>query len=110
MSSSFGDLPKYPGAAAADRERQLEELRRAPEPQDTAADRLRHAFPALVMFTGIAVALFLVVGMVILLVVRGIETGWLVPVLMAVEFLSLPAVAIGAAFYQRAKMRSGRPD
>ena len=105
MSGSFGDLPKFPGEEAAQRERLLEEMRTSPEPQDALGDRLRHAFPAIVMLVGLAIGLFVATGLVILIALRGLERGWLVPVLMVAVFLALPSVAIGAAFYQRAKRR-----
>lgn len=103
--SGFGDLPKFPGEEAAARERLLEELHTPPEPQETLGERLRYAFPAIVMLIGVGIGLFVAVGLAIVLALRGLERGWLMPVLMIAVFLALPAVAIGAALYQRAKRR-----
>jgi hypothetical protein len=94
------DLPKFPGEQAGAR----------PEPPDPPADRLRHAVPALVMVAGAAVGLLLVVGLVVLVLFRGIGAGWLTPVLILAIFLTLPIVAISAAFYQRAKLRRERME
>jgi hypothetical protein len=105
VSGSFGDLPKFPGEEAAQRERLLEELHTPPEAPESFGERMRHAFPAIVMLVGVGIGLFVVTGLVIVLALRGLERGWLVPVLMIAVFLALPAVAIGAALYQRAKRR-----
>ncbi len=105
MSGSFGDLPKFPGEEAAERERLLEELHAHPEPPESFGERVRHAFPAVVMLAGVGIGLFVAGGLAIMLAVRGLERGWLEAVLMLAIFLALPAVAIGAAMYQRAKRR-----
>jgi hypothetical protein len=94
------DLPKFPGEQADAR----------PEPPDTPADRLRHAVPALVMVSGAVVGLLLVAGLAALVLLRGIGAGWLTPVLILAIFLTLPIVAITAAFYQRAKLRRERTE
>lgn len=103
--SGFGDLPKFPGEEAAERERLLEELHTPPETPELFGERVRHAFPAIVLLVGVGIGLFVVAGLAITLAVRGLERGWLVPVLMVAVFLALPAVAIGAALYQRSKRR-----
>jgi hypothetical protein len=102
VTAPFSDLPKFPG----------EEPSAPPQPEspDTPADRLRHAFPALVMLAGVGVGLLLVVGLAVVLLARGIAAGWIEPVLILVIFLTLPAVAITAAFYQRAKMQRDRME
>jgi hypothetical protein len=98
MVDPFRELPRFPGEPADAR----------PEPPDTAADRLRHALPALVMVAGAAVALAVVVGLAVLVLFRGIDRGWLGSVLVLAVFLALPAVAIAAAVYQRARLRRER--
>jgi hypothetical protein len=103
MTDPFPELPKFPGE-------QADPLPDRPGPPDTPADRLRHAFPALVMIAGAVVGLFVAVGVAILVIVRGVEAGWLFPLLMLAVFLTLPAVAIGAAVYQRAKYRRERGE
>ncbi len=100
MTDPFRELPRFPGEPADAR----------PEPPDTAADRLRHAVPALVMVAGAAVALAVVVGLAVLLLFRGLGRGWLGPVLILAVFLSLPVVAIAAGFYQRARLRRERME
>jgi hypothetical protein len=102
VTAPFSDLPKFPGEEPSPPPR--------PESPDTPADRLRHAFPALVMLAGVGVGLLLVVGLAVVLLARGIAAGWIEPVLILVIFLTLPAVAITAAFYQRAKLRRDRME
>jgi hypothetical protein len=103
MSGPFSDLPKFPGEQPAD------DPPARPEPPDTAADRLRHVFPAVIMVTAAGVGLVLVGGLAAVVVAaRAVEGGWLGPVLLFVVFLTLPTVAIGAAVYQRAKARRDR--
>ncbi|HET6572579.1 MAG TPA: hypothetical protein VFG68_03175 [Fimbriiglobus sp.] len=96
----MSDLPKFPG----------EEADARPESPDVPADRLRHAVPALVMVAGAAVGLVVVVGLAVVVLARGVGADWLMPVLMLAVFLALPAVAISAALYQRAKTRRDRTE
>ena len=93
----MSNLPKFPGEQAA-----------RPDPPDAPADRLRHAVPALVMAAGAAAGLLVVAGLAVLVLTRGVGANWLMPVLMLAVFLALPAVAISAALYQRARMRRDR--
>jgi ABC-type phosphate transport system auxiliary subunit len=100
MTDPFRDLPQFPGEQAGTR----------PEPPDSAADRVAHAIPALVMVAGAAVGLLVVIGLAVLVVVRGVERGWLMPVLILAAFLALTVVAVTAALYQRAKLRRERME
>lgn len=96
----MSDLPKFPGEQADAR----------PEPPDAPADRLRHAVPALVLAAGAAVGLFVVAGLAVVVLTRGVGANWLMPVLVLAVFLALPVVAISAALYQRARLRRDRTD
>src|SRR5690242_20603957 len=103
MTGSFGDLPKYPGEQPPP-----DRPPPRPEPPDSAADRLRHAFPTIVLLTTAAIGLILAGGLAVVVAAQTIRGGWLGPVLLAGIFLILPIVAVGSAVYQRAKTRRER--
>jgi hypothetical protein len=110
MSGSFSDLPKYPGEARDERAELLNQLRSDTPagPPDSLWNRLRHAFPAVVLVGLLAFGLFIAVGMGIILALKAVDAGLASSLVLLAAFVALPAVAIGAAVYQRHRNRQGR--
>ena len=106
---SFSDLPKYPGESEDERAKLLETLRPpAPAEPDSLRDRLRHLFPKLVLGVALGFAGFIALGTAILMATRAVDAGLMSELTLLAAFLALPAVAIGAAVYQRNRNRQGR--
>jgi len=109
VSGSFSDLPKYPGESEDDRAKLLGVLRSdAPAEPEPFRDRVRHMLPALTLIAGLAFAGFIALGMAITILTKAVDAGVVGPLALIAAFLALPAVAIGAAVYQRHRNRQRR--
>jgi uncharacterized BrkB/YihY/UPF0761 family membrane protein len=104
---SFSDLPKYPGEAQDEREKLLKVLK--PDPAhatpDTWRQRLQHLFPNLILLGLLGFALFLAVGMIIIIGTQAVDAGLAAPLAALAAALGLPAVAIAGALYERNRRR-----